>query len=271
MPEQAASVPGPPICLYGSKWQMAPWIIANLPRHRCYVEVFAGSAVVLLRKPRVPVEYLNDRDSDLVTFFEVARDRPEGLARFLAHSPLSQAVIESDRPDDPLVRAAWVFTRSWGRYLGPPRSATFAVSAFRSPARAYERACERIAAVSERLRGVVITCLDFRELLPRLDKEGVCFYCDPPYIGEERSYPVCFEREDHAALAGSIRALRHATAAVSYAEQPLIHQLYSDATIFRRQVRSQIGSAKQTRTELLVVTRPRSTRSPCAEVEGGEP
>jgi DNA adenine methylase len=249
--------PQPVLHYYGSKWQLAPWICANLPRHRCYVEAFAGSAAVLLRKPRVPVEYLNDRDGDLVCFFTCLRDRAQELGRYLAATPLAEALVEAPRPEDPLERAGWVFLRSWGRFVGG-RTSTFALSAERSPALLYRRAIERLQAAAERLRGVTITGLDFRELFARLDRPGVCFYCDPPYLGEEASYPGGFAPGDHEALAEAVAGLRHACAAVSYADHPRLRELYPQAAVFRRRARSFAGAGarKRWRTELLLVTRP---------------
>jgi DNA adenine methylase len=56
---------------YGAKWRLAPWVIAHLPPHTCYVEPFGGAAGVLLRKPPAPYEVYNDLDGDVVGFFRV--------------------------------------------------------------------------------------------------------------------------------------------------------------------------------------------------------
>ena len=65
----------------GGKSRFASWILDQVPEHTCFVEVFEGAAGVLKNKDpdTSMVEVCNDRDGDFVWFFEVLRDRSEGL------------------------------------------------------------------------------------------------------------------------------------------------------------------------------------------------
>lgn len=63
--------------------------------------------------------------------------------------------------------------------------------------------------VHERLSGVVIECLDFRDFLRRYDRHGMLFYLDPPYWGSEADYGAgLFRRADFRDLAAALRALK---------------------------------------------------------------
>ena len=82
---------------YGSKARIAARIsalMADIP-HRVYLEPYAGSAAVLFRKPRVPVEIINDVDGQVVNFFRVLRDHPAELARACQLTPYSRAEYET--------------------------------------------------------------------------------------------------------------------------------------------------------------------------------
>src|SRR2546423_12755616 len=68
-----------PIKWVGGKSRLRKQIIALLPAHTCYVELFAGAAWVLFGKPLSDVEILNDIDQELVTFFRVIKEKPEEL------------------------------------------------------------------------------------------------------------------------------------------------------------------------------------------------
>ena len=56
----------PALRYHGAKWRLAPWIIEHLPAHDSYIEPYAGSAAVLLRKPRSLLEAINDLDGEVV-------------------------------------------------------------------------------------------------------------------------------------------------------------------------------------------------------------
>src|SRR5262245_50804810 len=110
---------------YGGKWRLAPWIVAHLPPHTCYVEPFGGAASVLLRKPPSRYEVYNDLDGAVVGFFRVLRERPADLIRAIQCTPFARAEVdlacvpvppEVDAVDD-LERARRLYVRAWqGRH-----------------------------------------------------------------------------------------------------------------------------------------------------------
>ena len=80
-----------PFRYFGGKTRQAERIASLLPPHEHYVEPFAGSLAVLLAKPRSRMETVNDLDQDLMTFWRVLRDDPDGLAAVMALTPHSRA------------------------------------------------------------------------------------------------------------------------------------------------------------------------------------
>ncbi len=57
----------------GGKSRLRKQIISLLPKHTCYVELFAGAAWVLFGKPPSDVEVINDIDQEVVTFFGLSK------------------------------------------------------------------------------------------------------------------------------------------------------------------------------------------------------
>lgn len=210
----------PMLRYHGGKWRLAPWIVANMPRHRFYVEPFGGGASVLLRKPRSYGEVYNDADSDVVNVFRVMRDErlAAELARLLALTPYSReefekaysSSAEAQTPGTELramLRARATIVRSFMGYGGAAIHGASAagfgmrvtssswtvptglrVSRLRgtTPAIDWARYPGRICQFVERLRGVVLECRDAFEIIAQHDDEQALFYLDPPYLPSTR-------------------------------------------------------------------------------------
>ena len=218
----------------GGKARLAPWIIDHLPDHNTFVEVFGGSAAVLVHKPESINEVYNDIDDDLVEFFEVLRDRRDDLLDWLRHTPYSRTLYErfaeayhaGERADDPVARAGrfWYLVQAgFNGDLTKRNSFSSSTSARGYPsdsqARNYHRSRERLDAFAERFQAVTIECLDWREVIGRYDSSTTAFYVDPPYTGvrSEGYYP--HHDIDHATLVERLASIE-GEAVVSYGEVP---------------------------------------------------
>src|SRR5439155_12263593 len=78
----------------GGKSRLRKAIIALIPPHTCYVELFAGAAWVLFGKSASDVEVLNDIDQELISFFRVVREKPEELIASFEWELVSRAEFE---------------------------------------------------------------------------------------------------------------------------------------------------------------------------------
>jgi len=218
----------------GAKARLAPWIISHLPNHNTYVEVFGGSAAVLVHKPESINEIYNDVDDDLVEFFRVLRDRRDELLDWLQHTPYSRTLYDrfaeayhsGDRADNPVVRTGrlwYLFQAGFNGDLTKRNSFSTSTSARGYPsdsqARNYHRSRERLAAFAERFQAVTIECLDWREVIDRYDSGTTAFYIDPPYPGvrSEGYYP--HHDIDHTALVERLTGI-DGEAVISYGELP---------------------------------------------------
>jgi len=212
----------------GNKAKHAEWIVCHFSDHQCYVEPFGGAAGVLANKPESKIEVYNDRDGDLVQFFDVLRERGAELADWLDDLPYAREKYDewaSDyydgwRPDDPVRRAGLFFflrATAFGakyRYQGG-----FAISTSRNQAYTYQNQIERLRAFSDRFRGqVVIENLDWREVLQKWDSPDTLFYLDPPYADATFRYRRGKDF-NHAALAKALDETE-ARWVVSYSAPP---------------------------------------------------
>ncbi len=217
-----------PLPYIGGKAALAPKLVALLPPHHTYVEVFGGVAHVLYRKERSPVEVYNDVDGRLIRLFHVLRDHFDDFAarlRWVLYSrSLHQAWRRLDGTGDPIedaVRIYLVLKSSLNGVMGD----SWAYSRRRATARAYHLSKQAIEAVADRFEGVAIEELDFRKLLPRWDSPDTVFFCDPPYYGPAGEAFWPFKGEDHEALAEMLQRIQ-GKALITYYDHPEVRRLY---------------------------------------------
>lgn len=242
----SGSAPTRPLVRYhGGKWKLAPWIIANFPPHRIYVEPYGGGGSVLLRKPRSYAEVYNDLDGEMVNLFRMVRDRPNELRRALELTPFSRAdFLESYEPtDDLLEKARRTVARS---YMGfGSAAASGNKTGFRSnlnrsgttPAHDWANYPAALVALADRVRGVVIENKDAIEVMETHDSEETLHYVDPPYVFSTRhegnkyckkGYRFEMTDDQHRALAAALRKLKGAVVLSGYPCELYDRELYAD-------------------------------------------
>lgn len=177
----------------GSDYHILKYLLKMVPPHRCYVEVFGGSAVLLLNKSPSKVEVYNDVDNDLVNLFVVIRDRFDVFIRKLRWIPYARTQYyeflkkydEIEDPVDKAVATYFILKASFAGKFGKG----FGTSKVTNHAKAFYSSIEELELLRERLTNVIIENLDFREVIKRYDSKETFFYLDPPhlYISTERS------------------------------------------------------------------------------------
>lgn len=195
----------------GGKSRMARLLMARIPEHICYVEVFAGAANLMFAKEPSKTEVINDVNSELINLFRVCRWHPREFMTELqltCHSRTEFADYKAQPGLTDIQRAArtyYIFKSCFGGKGGCPESCfgykTTGRSGFRRTVFSVIRRC------SKRLDGVTIENLDFADLIARYDRVHTFFYCDPPYI-ETSGYTADFSNQDHERLADSLRGIK---------------------------------------------------------------
>lgn len=190
----------------GGKTNYVDDIVQYFPKHRRYVEPFGGSAAMLLNKPKSYIEVYNDVDSDVVHFFETARDRTDELADWLRRTPFSRELhsrwteefFNGERPEDDVERAGrWFYLRytQYGAKLNGPSG--FKASGKRNEALSFRGGIEALDSVIDRLQEVTLENQDYRTVLERYDRDNTLFYLDPPYVGPgDEIYSCEFDHAD---------------------------------------------------------------------------
>jgi DNA adenine methylase len=234
---------------HGGKWKLAPYILRHFPPHRIYVEPFGGAGSMLMRKDRVYAEVYNDLDDVVVNLFRVLRDETKAslliealrltpFARVEFNDALAPAEDDVERARHLIVRSFMGFgsnahssspvaeKTAFKTFTRPAdqdayRSTGFRANSNRSgttPAHDWANYPDALAAIVERLRGVIIEKRPAIEVMKQHDGGGTLHYVDPPYLPETRSpankydlkhrmYRHELTVEDHQELLAFLRSL----------------------------------------------------------------
>lgn len=250
-----------PIPWMGSKRRLAAAIMERLPEHRCFVEVFAGSAALLFaREEAADVEVLNDIDGDLVNFFRVLKHHLEEFCRQFKFAIVSRQIWEwtKDTPPESLTdiqRAARFFYLQKLAFGGKPKSRTFGVSSTAPPKLNLVRLEEDLSAVHLRLSRVVIERMRWEECISRYDRPTSFFFLDPPYFGTNQ-YDERWTRDRYEAIAAALRSI-NGKALLTVNDHPEMREVFAGFRSERLSIKYAVQRAhgvRPTSNELLVRT-----------------
>ena len=218
-----------PLSYIGGKSRLAKQIVAMLPTHKTYVEVFSGGAQVLFHKQPSAVEILNDLDGEIVNFFRVCQQHPDELIRYLKHMLVSRKWYELLKVTNPesltdIQRAARHLYILKGSYGAMVVKQNYHIHVIQPPGFNLDKLPESIADTHKRLARVQIECLPYEKVLKHYDRPETLFYIDPPYYGRSL-YRYNLSAEDFAKMAERLANL-HGKFILSLNDVPEVRKIF---------------------------------------------
>ncbi len=217
----------------GGKSRLAKDIVALIPTHSIYIEVFGGALSILYAKKPSKLEVVNDINSELINLHRAIRNNPQTLSIYLNNLLISRELFSDIKtvklkPRNNIEKAAfylYLLTQSFGS-----KGDNFAMSAKsgRRPKDIYKS----YQNWSKRLKYVTIENKPFQELINLYDKESAFFYLDPPYVSIEKYYKNTkgFGAKEHQELASILKQIK-GKFLLSYNDCDIIRTLYKDFKI----------------------------------------
>jgi len=205
-----------PILRIGGKALIADKLIELMPEHKIWVDVFGGAAHLLFAKDpdTSKIEVLNDKSGDIMNLFEVIRDRPLELREKILEMPCSRAYYNKLKslpmPQDKAERAAVYFYLVRNSFYGDIRSGWRAPKKL-NPVKTIQRISDELYWISNRIKNVVLECMDWKYILRKYgNSEDAFLFVDPPYIiyGKKHGlYEIPFTVDDNRELAKRLKEL----------------------------------------------------------------
>lgn len=209
--------PARPAAAYiGGKKRLADQLVRQIEAipHEIYAEPFVGMGGVFLRRAwALPCEVINDVSREVATFFRILQRHYPQFIDCLKFQITSRAEFERLAACDPetltdLERASRFLYLQRTAFGGKVAGRTFGVEKNSGGRFDTTKLGPVLEAIHDRIAGVVIECLDWRQFVDRYDHGHTLFYLDPPYHGSERYYgPGVFSRDQFAAIADRLRTI----------------------------------------------------------------
>ncbi len=237
----------------GGKTRLRPTILNSIPPHKCYVEVFAGSATVFFGKaPGVSrTEIINDVHGELVNLMKVIsgtcfdEDVRQEFLQYLRYMPAAREVFEDwkhwkkDRLDElTFAQRAFRFFYCVKKGFSCTPKGGYEASPFSlnryNMSTDFEQIAERF-----RAKNAQIEMLDFRRLVEKYNNQraDVFFFMDPPYFvaNDTNYYEFGFTTEDHEAHKACCDDINKNgnTFLVTYDDVPEVISMYDGYHIYR--------------------------------------
>lgn len=217
----------------GGKFYARRLILNEIPRHETYCEPFAGGASVFFAKPRVAHSILNDLDAEVINTLTQIRDRVERLIALMdgvkATKELHAYYKNEYKPKTDLQRAFRWYYLNRTSYSGIMKCENCYWGYADKYSMRPENWPPHLRTVSDRLQGVVLTSLDFEEVIDQLPDRAFAFI-DPPYLDadQQKFYNCTFSETDHVRLSKCLYKHRQRVKfLLTYDDHPQVREMYS--------------------------------------------
>jgi len=261
-----------PFAYYGGKKKLAARLAALMPDHCLYAEHFAGGAGLFWGKGRPLVsnndyyrEVLNDTNDRVVSVYRALRNSGPEVRRALALMPYGEAeyrraarVYAGESCSCAVEQAAYLLLYWSSSFGGKGGGGLKRGRTSENPAMTWANKGALVDAWTERLRGVYLDGVDYRDSMTRWDTPGTLHYLDPPYLGANQGHYSGWSHDDqrrmfeHAsAMAGPVMISGYVEPwCVVYAKDRRWSVHYIHASV-------SAGQEKAARTEM-VILKPRT-------------
>ena len=214
--------------LMGRHGKVTRYIIETLPKLPGYLEPFGGMLGVLLARPRVQREIVNDLDGRVMNWWRCVQADEDRIAHLVSHAPKSRVAFRHARsvlderrcppmdepPDFGLAWAFFIVVRD-SPFHGPEQR-TFTPQIAPGSGNSGTPQIRRMA---DRLRRVQLEHMDAAELLRKIaPRDDYAVYCDPPYGAGANTSPYGADISDKDAFVEALKAQRGAVIITGYGD-----------------------------------------------------
>ncbi len=234
----------------GGKSRLAPSIVERIPEHTCYAEPFCGACWVLFAKEPSKCEVINDRDSDLITFWRVLQNHITPFIEYYKFAVTSRELFEIEKRKDPttltdIQRAARYFYLQRHAFGGRVDGRTFGTATTSGGPLHLTDMEERLVEIHWRMKRIFIENMDACKCIERYDRAHTFFYIDPPYY-DTVGYTTPFGPENFEQLCETLKGIK-GKFLLSLNDHPEVRRIFGGFKIETTTLRYSLGRSAASR------------------------
>lgn len=176
------------IARMGGKFRLRKKIVSMFPtNYSTYVEVFAGSAQVFLELEKQPtvLYVLNDKNKDIYDLWkDIQTINPKIVRQFVF--PQSKELFQQLKQETNIKNKTRRLYRNL--YLSLFSFSNNRIAFIRKKETTGNHILKNIDAIQDKLKGVQIYNVDYKNIIKKYDSPQTMFYLDPPYEQMEKYY-----------------------------------------------------------------------------------
>lgn len=186
----------------GGKFFVAGKLVAMFPEHKRYVEPFIGGASILFRKNKEAQEFINDKDEEIVFCYRFIQNLSDAQLESLksmewkttkeTFDKLLKEYKESPAHNDPTYRFYRIVYLKQTSDAGEMRSFDDRAE----EAGEVIKVTDRLMNIKERLQGVTIENMDYKDFVKKYSNEESFTFLDPPYPSARMNWKWCPTQEE---------------------------------------------------------------------------
>jgi DNA adenine methylase len=230
-----------PIKWVGGKSKLVDKLMPLFPEHKGYVEVFGGSAIMLLSKKPSKWEILNDFDSNLMNFWSVVQNAHEQFIKSFEWELVSRerfdyykAKYKNNDFDDAIERAKAFYYMVKAGFGADMKNPIFGAAKDKSRLRLNDIE-EDIKEAHERLKTVTVENKSFEDIFKIYDDKDTFFYLDSPYRNTKQYATGKFTDEMFSKLADCCKQAKGKWL-YTINDDEYIRELFKDFNIMNHEV-----------------------------------
>ena len=248
-----------PVTYYGGKVSMLKYILPLIPKHKLYCEPFFGGGAIYFSKEPSKIEVINDKNREVVNFFEQLKWYPKKLKKLINSTLHSRQQYNEAKL---IYRHPHMFSdiqRAWAFWIVCNQGFNNGVCGWSFSKEKSTRGMKKkrlcLTSLSNRFERTQIECRDALKVIKSRDTKTSFFFIDPPYMGADQGHYKGYEEAEFESLLQLLSSIKGKFLLTNY-NSKILRKYIKENKWFIKKLKLKGANKTREKTEVLVANYP---------------